>query len=108
MQNEVLGARGFFGSYGKSGPTEASKCNFRVQKCSLEAQNGHAGTQIHFNTTKCVLTTPTTPNVALGASLSTISSFMVQLGDWVEWLLILGWVNANLLYQRARMLGLLL
>ena len=47
MQNEVLGARGSFGSYEKWGPTEASKCNFRVPKCSLEAQNGHAGTQIH-------------------------------------------------------------
>ena len=66
MKNEVLGARCCFGSYTKWGPTKASKCNFKVPKCSLEVQNGHASTQIHSNNTKCVLISLNTPMVHLG------------------------------------------
>ena len=44
----------------------------------------------------------------VGASLSTIGSFMAQLGGWVEYLLNLIDGVAKLLCQEARVLGLML
>ena len=45
---------------------------------------------------------------ALGARLSAVSSFIAQLGSWVEYLLNLRDGVAKLLCQEARMLGLIL
>ena len=47
MQNDILGAR----------------CSFGVLKCSLEAQNGHTGAQLHSDSTKCTPIVPNTPMV---------------------------------------------
>ena len=66
MKNEILGARCCFGSYTEWGHTKTSKCNFRVTKCSLEAHNGNAGTQAHFDSTKCDPKVKNTPMVHLG------------------------------------------
>lgn len=72
MQKGILVARYGFESSVERGGVEAPRCSFGVLKCSSEAQNGHAGTQVQPNSTNYV-------NDIGGASLGTVGSFWAQL-----------------------------
>ena len=60
IKKGILGPICGFGSSTEQGGLEAPRCNFGVLKCSSEAQNGHAGTQLCPNSSKCTLIVQTT------------------------------------------------